>query len=46
MRLARLVGLDVAPVEMTRSLGKDVLLVERFDTMKVRVALGQGQPDR
>ncbi|RDB41787.1 type II toxin-antitoxin system HipA family toxin [Halomonas sp. DQ26W] len=31
MRLAKLVGLDVAPVEMTRSLGKDVLLVERFD---------------
>ncbi len=31
MRLARLVGLDVAPVEMARSLGKDVLLVERFD---------------
>ncbi len=31
MRLARQVGLDVAPVEMTRSLGKDVLLVERFD---------------
>ncbi|WP_163560996.1 HipA domain-containing protein [Halomonas sp. NO4] len=34
MRLARLVGLDVAPVEMTRSLGKDVLLVERFDRMR------------
>lgn len=34
MRLASLVGLDVAPVEMTRSLGKDVLLVERFDRMK------------
>lgn len=35
MRLAKLVGLDVAPVEMTRSLGKDVLLVERFDRMRV-----------
>ncbi|WP_280553006.1 type II toxin-antitoxin system HipA family toxin [Halomonas sp. 25-S5] len=34
MRLARLVGLDIAPVEMTRSLGKDVLLVERFDRMR------------
>ncbi|SDL22037.1 serine/threonine-protein kinase HipA [Franzmannia pantelleriensis] len=34
MRLARLVGLDVAPVEMTHSLGKDVLLVERFDRMQ------------
>ncbi|EWH03411.1 type II toxin-antitoxin system HipA family toxin [Halomonas sp. BC04] len=34
MRLARLVDLDVAPVEMTCSLGKDVLLVERFDRMK------------
>ncbi|AMC99447.1 type II toxin-antitoxin system HipA family toxin [Halomonas chromatireducens] len=35
MRLAKLVGLDVAPVEMTRSLGKDVLLVERFDRMRI-----------
>ena len=34
MRLARLVGLDVAPVEMTHSLGKDVLLVERFDRIQ------------
>ncbi|SEM10366.1 type II toxin-antitoxin system HipA family toxin [Halomonas daqiaonensis] len=38
MRLARLTGLDVAPVEMARSLGKDVLLVERFD--RVRAADG------
>jgi serine/threonine-protein kinase HipA len=38
MRLARLMGLDVAPVKMTRSLGKDVLLVERFD--RVRAADG------
>lgn len=38
MRLARLAGLDVAPVEMARSLGKDVLLVERFD--RVRAADG------
>jgi serine/threonine-protein kinase HipA len=31
MDLARRVGLDVAPVEMTTSLGREVLLVQRFD---------------
>lgn len=31
MTLARLVGLSVAPVELTSVLGKDVLLVQRFD---------------
>lgn len=31
MRLARLCGLNVANVQLTRALGKDVLLVERFD---------------
>ena len=31
MELARRVGLDVAPVEVARALGKDVLLVDRFD---------------
>ena len=31
MRLARLVGLNVAPVSLERAAGKDVLLVERFD---------------
>lgn len=31
MRLAHLVGLDVAPVELKTALNKDVLLVERFD---------------
>ncbi len=31
MRLAAECGLDVAKVELTRALGKDVLLVERFD---------------
>lgn len=31
MDLARRAGLEVAPVRMTRSHGKDVLLVERFD---------------
>lgn len=31
MRLAKLVGLQVAPVSLTQSLNKDVLLIERFD---------------
>lgn len=31
MRLAALVGLNVAPVKLMRAAGKDVLLVERFD---------------
>lgn len=31
MRLASVVGLDVANVSLTRASGKDVLLVERFD---------------
>ncbi|MBW3648181.1 MAG: HipA domain-containing protein, partial [Actinobacteria bacterium] len=31
MELARRVGLDVAPTEVTSCLGRDVLLVERFD---------------
>ncbi|MGA7298439.1 MAG: HipA domain-containing protein [Rhodanobacteraceae bacterium] len=31
MRLAALAGLDVAPVELARASGRDVLLVERFD---------------
>ena len=31
MRLAQIVGLDVAPVSLTRSWNKDVLLIERFD---------------
>ena len=31
MRLAVLAGLDVAPVRLTRSMDKDVLLVKRFD---------------
>lgn len=31
MELARRVGLDVAPVKLEQVLGKDVLLVERFD---------------
>ena len=31
MRMAALAGLDVAPVKLTKSLGKDVLLIERFD---------------
>ena len=31
MRLARMVGLSVAEVKLTRAAGRDVLLVERFD---------------
>src|SRR5262249_18821823 len=31
MKLAALVGLDVAPVRLVTAAGKDVLLVERFD---------------
>lgn len=35
MRLASLVGLNVAPVKITHVLGKDVLLIERFDRIKL-----------
>ncbi len=35
MRLARLCGLNVAPVSLTQALGKDVLLIERFDRTRV-----------
>jgi serine/threonine-protein kinase HipA len=35
MRLAAAVGVDAAPVKLTRALGKDVLLVERFDRSRV-----------
>ncbi|MCB2100490.1 MAG: type II toxin-antitoxin system HipA family toxin [Rhodobacterales bacterium] len=38
MRLARLCGLDVAPVSLARAAGRDVLLVERFD--RARTAAG------
>lgn len=34
MRLARIVGLDVANVEIARAENKDVLLVERFDRVR------------
>ncbi len=34
MRLGHHAGLDVAPVRLTRGLGKDVLLIERFDRKK------------
>jgi serine/threonine-protein kinase HipA len=36
MRLAHVVGLDVAPVSLTTALGKDVLLIERFDRLRIR----------
>jgi len=35
MRLARLVGIDAATVKLEKVMGKDVLLVERFDRVKV-----------
>ena len=35
MRLASKVGLNVAPVKLTKALGKDVLLIERFDRFTV-----------
>jgi len=35
MRLASEVGLTVAPVSLERAAGKDVLLIERFDRVKV-----------
>lgn len=38
MSLAHRAGLDVAPVRLVNALGKDVLLIERFD--RVRVATG------
>lgn len=34
MRLAAAAGLDVAPVKLTHALGKDILLVERFDRVR------------
>lgn len=36
MRLAAIVGLDVAPVELTKVVNKDVLLIERFDRIKTK----------
>ena len=37
MRLAEIVGLNVAPVKLTHGLGKDVLLIERFDRTPVKI---------
>lgn len=34
MRLAARVGLNVAPVRLTSALGKDVILIERFDRIR------------
>ena len=36
MRLAHIVGLNVAPAKLTQGLGKDVLLIERFDRTAVK----------
>ena len=35
MKLAALVGLDVAPVKLTQAANKDVLLIERFDRERI-----------
>ena len=40
MRLAMLTGLDVAEVRLEKALGKDVLLVRRFDRERVEEASG------
>ena len=36
MRLAQKVGLNVAPVQLRQALGKDVLLIERFDRIRLQ----------
>jgi len=41
MRLAALVGLNVAPVDLVRAANKDVLLVERFDRKKLNHEWGR-----
>ncbi len=41
MRLANLAGLSVSPVRMEMALGKDVLLVERFDCEHVKGGWGR-----
>lgn len=35
MRLADIAGLNVAPVRLVKAAGKDVLLIERFDRMRI-----------
>lgn len=41
MRLAALAGINVAPVKLTSALDKDVLLVERFDRIKLEGGWGR-----
>jgi serine/threonine-protein kinase HipA len=41
MRLASLAGLNVSPVRMEMALGKDVLLVERFDRERLKGGWGR-----
>ena len=41
MTLAREVGISVADVELTQALGKDVLLIERFDRQPVNAGPGE-----
>ncbi len=48
MELARRAGLNVAPVALSHALGKDVLLIDRFDRSRETLASGEhprfGQP--
>ena len=36
MRIAKLAGLNVAPVSLEKASGKEVLLIERFDRIKAK----------
>jgi serine/threonine-protein kinase HipA len=42
MRLAKEVGINVADVELTKTMGKDVLLIERFDRHPLTSDLTEG----
>lgn len=41
MRLAKLVGIDVAPVKLVRAANKDVLLIKRFDRIRLKHGWGR-----
>ena len=40
MKLAKKVGIDVANVKLTNTMGKDVLLIERFDRYRKKADIG------
>ncbi|MFC8191577.1 type II toxin-antitoxin system HipA family toxin [Cellulomonas sp. NPDC057328] len=46
MLLAQHAGLDVAPVQVVRSAGKDVLMVRRFDRVETRTPTGAARTRR